>query len=172
MTCLLWRTAWTACKITNNFVFFNNTVYTFSIFGAVHELEISAKERLDSKERLQPREQDSFGKKGNMYKFLSSVQTAVDQSLDCKLLISVWLYWRETFVMWHGTTLGCTHVFLSMLLTGCGWSLHLGEENVVDLPNVAFAVSGIHLLSRVRHHDRGRYLVEFCLYPIQKEQSN
>ena len=30
-----------------------------------------------------------------------------------------------------------------MLLTVCGWSLHLGEENVVDLPNVAFAVSGI-----------------------------
>ena len=32
-------------------------------------------------ERLQPREQASFGKKDDVFNFLSSVQTAVDQSL-------------------------------------------------------------------------------------------
>ena len=32
---------------------------------------------------------------------------------------------------------------LSMLFIDFEWLLHLGEENVVDLPNVAFAVSVI-----------------------------
>ena len=49
--------------------------------GAVHELEISAKEIPGSDKRLQPREQVSFRKKGDVFKLLSSVQTAVNQSL-------------------------------------------------------------------------------------------
>ena len=52
----------------------STTWFTPSVFsGAVHELEISAKEIPGSNKKLQPREQVSFGKKGDVFKFLSSV---------------------------------------------------------------------------------------------------
>ena len=60
----------------------STTWFTLSVFsGVVHELEIGAKETPGSNKKLQPREQVSFGKKGDVFKVLSSVQTAVDQPL-------------------------------------------------------------------------------------------